>query len=253
MNLKAALAIPALLVGVASSDCWAWGATVHEWISGIAIEKLPDTVPAFVRTPEVAAEIAIMGRELDRSKGAGKIHDAERDPGHYVDLGDNGEVMGVVPLAKLPRTREAYDTELRAKGFTQYQAGYLPYSIVDGGQQVRKDFAYWRALTKAIETAATPEERTWFEADRRLREKLTIHDIGIWSHYVGDGSQPCMCRSTSIDGATSRTPTATRTARRSMPTLKANRKAQPFAPWWRRQSDLIGSATARSRSRCRPC
>jgi len=49
-------------------------------------------------------------------------------------------------------------------------------------QQIRKDFAYWRA--------ATPEERTWFEADRRLREKLTIHDIGIWSHYVGDGSQP---------------------------------------------------------------
>src|SRR5690242_8828344 len=66
-----------------------------------------------------------MGRELDRSKGAGKNHDAERDLGHYVDLGDNGEVMGVVPLAKLPATREAYDTELRANGFTQYKAGYL--------------------------------------------------------------------------------------------------------------------------------
>lgn len=35
-----------------------------------------------------------------------------------------------------------------------------------------------------------PEERAWFEADRRLREKLTIRDIGIWSHYVGDASQP---------------------------------------------------------------
>jgi hypothetical protein len=88
-------------------DCWAWGATGHEWISGIAIEKLHDSVPAFVRTPEAAAEIAGMGRELDRSKGAGKVHDAERDPGHYVDLGDNGEVMGVIPLSKLPPTREA--------------------------------------------------------------------------------------------------------------------------------------------------
>jgi hypothetical protein len=85
---------------------------------------------------------------------------------------------------------EGYDTELRAKGFTQYKAGYLPYSIADGWQQIRKDFAYWRALTKGIETAATPEERAWFEADRRLREKLTIHDIGVWSHYVGDASQP---------------------------------------------------------------
>jgi hypothetical protein len=35
--------------------------------------------------------------------------------------------------------------------------GYLPYSIVDGFQPLRKDFAYWRALTKAIETAQTPE------------------------------------------------------------------------------------------------
>src|SRR5215472_7474388 len=86
-------------------DCWAWGATGHEWISGIEIEKLPDNVPAFVRTPEVAAEIAVMGRELDRSKGAGKVHDAERDPAHYVDLGDNGEVMGALSLAKLPPTR----------------------------------------------------------------------------------------------------------------------------------------------------
>ena len=61
---------------------------------------------------------------------------------------------------------------------------------IDGWQQIRKDFAYWRALTKAIETASTPEERAWFEADRRLREKITLHDIGIWSHYVGDASRP---------------------------------------------------------------
>ena len=98
--------------------------------------------------------------------------------------------MGVLPLAQLPPTRREYDTLLRAKGFDQYQAGYLPYSIVDGWQQIAKDFAYWRAAVKGAETAATPEERAWFEADRRLREKLTLRDIGIWSHYDGDASQP---------------------------------------------------------------
>jgi hypothetical protein len=187
------MVLTAVLAAGGGKDCWAWGATGHEWVSGIAIEKLPDRVPAFVHTPVAAAEIAAMGRELDRSKGAGKTHDADRDPGHYIDLADDGAVMGALPLGKLPETREAYDTELRAKGFTQYKAGYLPYSrysIVDGWQQIRKDFGYWRALTKAIETAATQEERAWFEADRRLREKLTIRDIGIWSHYVGDASQP---------------------------------------------------------------
>ena len=95
-----------------------------------------------------------------------------------------------MPIDKLPVTREAYDTQLRAGGSTQYKAGYLPYSIIDGWQQVRKDFAYWRVAVKGAETATTPEERAWFEADRRLREKLTLRDIGIWSHYVGDASQP---------------------------------------------------------------
>ena len=181
-----------LLVGLFAGPmpCWAWGATGHEWISGIAIEKLPESIPAFVRTPDAVAEIAVMGRELDRSKGAGKTHDAERDPGHWVSLADDGSVVGVLPLADLPETREEYDTLLRAKGFTQYKAGYLPYAIVDGWQQLRKDFAYWRAAKKGIETAASPEERAWFESDLRLREMLTLRDIGVWSHYVADASQP---------------------------------------------------------------
>ena len=92
--------------------------------------------------------------------------------------------------ARLSRATGPVDTDLRKKGFTQYKAGYLPYTIIDGWQQIRKDFAYWRALMKAIETAATPEERAWFEADRKRREAITLHDIGIWSHYVGDASQP---------------------------------------------------------------
>lgn len=100
-------------------------------------------MPAFVRTPEFVAEIALLGRErreLDRSKGAGETHDKERDPGHYVDMADDGSVMGVLPIDKLPVTRKDYDTHLRAKGFMQYKAGYLLYSIVDGWQQIRKDF-----------------------------------------------------------------------------------------------------------------
>jgi hypothetical protein len=103
---------------------------------------------------------------------------------------DDGPVVGLLPLSQLPTSREEYDTLLREKGFTQYKTGYLPYSIIDGWQQIRKDFAYWCAAVKGAETATTPEEKAWFEADRRLREKLTIRDIGIWSHYVGDASQP---------------------------------------------------------------
>jgi hypothetical protein len=64
------------------SWAWGWGATGHEFVSGIAIERLPGDVPAFVRDPAMVPEIALMGRELDRSKGAGETHDKERVPGH---------------------------------------------------------------------------------------------------------------------------------------------------------------------------
>lgn len=185
---RTVVGLAALWVGLVAGPApgWAWGATGHEWISGIAIEKLPESIPAFVRTQAAIADIAVMGRELDRSKGAGRTHDAERDPGHWVSLADDGSVVGILPLADLPDTREQYDTLLRAKGSTQYKAGYLPYAIVDGWQQLRKDFAYWRATKKGAETALTAEERAWFDADRKLREKLILRDIGVWSHYVGD-------------------------------------------------------------------
>jgi hypothetical protein len=105
MNLTLSVALLALVANCVTRERWAWGATGHEWVSGIAIEKLPDIIPEFVRAPEAAAEIAVMGRELDRSRGAGKTHDAERDPGHYVNPTDDGAVLGVVPLAQPPATR----------------------------------------------------------------------------------------------------------------------------------------------------
>jgi len=42
-----------------------WGATGHEWATEIAIEELPDGIPAFVRDPAMLPELALMGRELD--------------------------------------------------------------------------------------------------------------------------------------------------------------------------------------------
>jgi hypothetical protein len=43
-------------------------------------------------------ELALMGHELDRSKGAGETHDKERDPRHYVDLTEDGGPMDIVRI-----------------------------------------------------------------------------------------------------------------------------------------------------------
>jgi hypothetical protein len=167
----------------------AWGATGHTLISRAGAESLPASLPAFVRTPAAVDEIAALGPELDRSKDAGHTHDLDLDPGHYADIGDDGKIAGVA-LDALPISREAYDTALRAAGTDQYKMGFLPYSIIDGWQQVAKDFAIWRVDNVGASKASNANDRAWFASDRALRETLTLRDIGVWSHFVGDASQP---------------------------------------------------------------
>ena len=174
----------------------AWGAAGHRIINNVAARSLPASVPAFVRSPATIAEIATLGPEADRLKGAGKTWDGDLDPGHYLDLDDDGTIAGVLPLAQLPPTREAYDTAIRkgrvvnGEAPDEYSIGYVPYSIVEGWQQVAKDFAIWRVDAYGETHAATDAARAFFGTDRKLREVLTLRDIGYFGHFVADSSQP---------------------------------------------------------------
>jgi hypothetical protein len=191
MRIIASLAALLIVALNSTQPARAWGAYGHRIINGDAARALPASVPAFVRTPRAIAELAELGPEADRVKGAGRTRDADWDPAHYLDLGDDGTIGGTLKLAQLPPTREAYDTALRGgvRAFDQYSVGYLPYEIVDGYELVVKDFAIWRvdAYGEAHGPAA---DRAWFAADRPLRETLTLRDIGVWGHFVGDASQP---------------------------------------------------------------
>jgi len=159
-------------------------------IGQLAIKSLPAEIPAFLRTSGTATYIGELAREPDRSRGSGNSHDHDLDPGHYINLTDQFEVLGGVNLDPLPTTREDYDTALRLKGSNEYKAGFLPYAIVDGWQQLQKDFAYWRADVAGEKSAKTPKDRAWYGKDRRLRELLILRDLGYWSHFVADASQP---------------------------------------------------------------
>lgn len=183
-------AITLTLMSLAAAPAFAWGSAGHRIINQVAIQNLPDSMPAFLRTPEAMREITELGPEMDRIKGSGYPHDADEDPGHYVDANDDLTIAGGLSLMTLPDSREAYDTALRTAKTDQYKEGYLPYSIADGWETVRKDFAYWRADTYLAQHAAAADDRAWFEKDRTLREDLTLRDLGVWGHYVADGSQP---------------------------------------------------------------
>ncbi len=180
----------ALMLSLCAQEALAWGATGHRMIAVLGVKALGPDLPGFLKTPEAITTLGELAREPDRSKGAGRIHDAMRDPAHFLDLDDAGKVGGVLPLEPLPPTRGEFDAALRAGGTDSSKTGYLPYAMIDGWQQLAKDFAYWRVLNLAIPLAKTPQKRAWLKADLARRQALIVNNLGIWSHYVGDASQP---------------------------------------------------------------
>ena len=181
-----ALAVPSLL----ASPARAWGAKGHHIVNGVAAQTLPAQIPAFMRSRQAVAELTYLGLELDLLKGAGAEWDADLDPGHYVDLRDDGTVVGAVKLSALPPTREAYDTLLRVHGSTQYAAGFLPYSILQGWEQLRMMFAYWRVDDYEARHAPAARLRAIAASRRAIDERVVLSTAGIWGHYVADASQP---------------------------------------------------------------
>ena len=192
MKRIALAAVAMLAVAVPAAQVDAWGSTGHRMIGVAAVRALPDSLPAFIRGMDAAAEVGEISREPDRSKGAGQPHDRERDTAHFVDMDDTGHIMTANGLSidALPNLKSEYDAQLLAAGIKVDDAGYLPYAIMDGWQQLVRDFAYWRVLNAIEQRETDPAKRAWYREDRLRREALTRRDMGVLSHYVGDGSQP---------------------------------------------------------------
>jgi hypothetical protein len=183
-------ALAAFLVLASAGQALAWGDTGHRYVGRLAMEALPAGAPAFLRTSQAASTVAEIAREPDRWRNSGKVHDSDRDAAHFIDLNDDGTTFTGKPLEQLPPRRSDYVAELLAAKSDEGKAGYLPYAMVDGWQQLAKDLAYWRMLNLALATEKDPAKKAWYAEDLKRREALTLRDIGVLGHYVGDGSQP---------------------------------------------------------------
>ena len=171
------LAVLALVSG-APGPALAWGSSGHRMVGQAAIEALPQDLPSFLRTRAAAADVGEFSRELDRSKGSGRAHGVSLDSGHFIDLYDDGTVMGGPRLEAMPSDREAYETALRAAGTNAWKAGWLYYSILETQQQLTRDFAMWRVLDHAARTEPNRKRREWFRADLKRREAVILQTAG---------------------------------------------------------------------------
>jgi hypothetical protein len=186
--IRAAALTLILLLG-STTPSLAWGALGHRLVSASGEAALPSIVPDFLRSAAAVAEVGDLGPEADRLKSSGKTWNSDDDPGHFVDLADDGTAGGLA-LTALPSSREAFDTALRTAGTDQYKIGFLPYELIDGYQQITTDLAYWRVFAYGAVHAASSDDRAFFAFEKTLRETLALRDIGYWSHFVGDASQP---------------------------------------------------------------
>jgi hypothetical protein len=192
MKRLALAALAVVVAGGVAMQASAWGNTGHRLIGVAAVRGLPDEMPAFLRTPGASAEVGELAREPDRWKGGGQPHDRERDTAHFIDLDDSAHVMNAQgpSIDALPNLKSEYDAALVAAGLDVNDAGYLPYAIWDGYQQLVRDLAYWRVLNAQTARETDPGKRAWYQEDLRRRESLILRDMGVLGHYVGDGSQP---------------------------------------------------------------
>lgn len=190
VRMKAFAVTAVLAVSLTPGAALAWGNTGHRMVGQEATRALPADLPAFMRTAQAIADVGEYSREPDRSKGAGRIHDKDRDAAHFFDGDADGRALGGPSLDKLPPTRADYEAGLQKAGVDSWKAGYLPYALVDAYQQLAKDMAYWRVLKAAEANRKWRANRAFFAADRRRREALILANLGRLSHYVADGSQP---------------------------------------------------------------
>lgn len=187
MGCVSGMVLAALMV---SGPALAWGDWGHRLIGEEAMRALPDYMPNYLRSTEAVTDVGEFSREPDRWRNSGKVHDSDRDADHFIDLDDEGSTWAGLKLDELPTTLADYEAAVRAKGLEPYKSGFLPYAMVDAYQQVIKDFAYIRILTYLTEHETDKAKKAWYLADLARREALSLRDIGVLSHYVGDTTQP---------------------------------------------------------------
>ena len=180
----------ALLILGSSAPVLAWGGKGHTIVNHLAALGFAGRMPAFLTSQAGVFELSYLGPEMDRLKGSGASWDGDYDPGHYVDLQDDGTIAGALQAANMPKDRELYDTALRAAQTDQYRQGFLPYEILDGWEQLRQDFAYWRVYDYDVRHDSLAAASSTARRDRDVMERAVAQDLGVWGHFVGDGSQP---------------------------------------------------------------
>ena len=171
-------AICLLVIVTLISPAWPWGNEGHSAINRVAAEKLPDSVPGFLR--KAGAQLAYLAPEPDRWRNPSELAlKRSQEPDHYIDL-------ELVEGMELPPDRYSFYRELEARrqqtpahadGLLPENVGLQPYITVEVFERLIVAFREYRAAIREHRNPGFAEANAIFYA-------------GWLGHYVGDGANP---------------------------------------------------------------
>ena len=169
------------LVLLQSEAALAWGNEGHTAINRVAAEKIPATMPRFLR--RAAVEIAYLGPEPDRWRSPSEfaLKNAQ-EADHFIDL-ERVSWLDPLPQGRYEFYRKLYEKRAVTPS-TEHPDDYLPEHV---GLQPYITMEVYGRLKAAFREY---RQRRAAHQPTQAVEQAIIFYAGWLGHYVGDGSQP---------------------------------------------------------------
>jgi len=169
------------LVLIQNDAAVAWGNEGHTAINRVAAEKIPATMPRFLRRAVV--EIAYLGPEPDRWRSPSEfaLKNAQ-EPDHFIDL-ERVFWLDPLPPGRYEFYRKLYEKRA-ATAVTDHPDDYLPEHV---GLQPYITMEVYGRLKAAFREY---RQRQAAHQPTEAVQRAIVFYAGWMGHYVGDGSQP---------------------------------------------------------------
>ncbi len=175
------------VVFLAQIPAVSWGEEGHLWINLVAAQRLPKTMPGFLRAN--AQRISWLGPEPDRWRNPASEPSLKyaQEPDHFIDMERIPADFGDLPTDRYQFIRRLHEARAKAlaAGVDKKKAdellpekvGMQPYITMEIFDRLKVAFREYRHARKAKRPTANAEQNAIFYA-------------GWLGHYVADGSQP---------------------------------------------------------------
>ena len=157
----------------------AWGNEGHTYINRVAAEKIPTSMPLFMR--RAVDEIAYLGPEPDRWRSPTEFAlKNSQEPDHFIDL-ERVSWLDPLPAGRYEFYRKLYEkraaTADHPDDYLPERVGLQPYITMEVYGRLKAAFREYRQLRAAHKPTAAVEQ-------------AIILYAGWLGHYAGDASQP---------------------------------------------------------------